>query len=73
MSSTHGTAKMTKAEYNDLSPKMKGYACYMFGAWSEAGEWLKSCPFDKDKQSMEHGFFMQGEFAAMLEAMECDD
>lgn len=71
MSNTYGTVRMTETEYNELSPKMKGYACYMFGAWPEAGEYLKRCPYDENSQPAEHSEFRQGEFAAMLEAQDC--
>ena len=73
MSDTYGTAKITEVEYNALSPKMKGYACYMFGEWPDAGEHLKRCPFNKDEQPMEYSEFQQGEFAAMLEAQDIDE
>ncbi len=71
--SDYGTHLMTQVEYEALSPKMKGYACYMFGEWPGAGEWLKKCPFNKDAQPMEYSEFGQGEFAAMLEAQDADD
>jgi hypothetical protein len=73
MDNTAGTVDMSRAEYDALSPKMKGYACYMFGAWPQAGEYLKECPFDEDGQPMEYSEFRQGEFAAMLECQDCED
>lgn len=72
MSETYGSAKMTKAEFDDLTPSMKGYACYMFGAWPDAGEWLKSCPFNEDDNPTDYSEFKRGEFAAMLEAQDLD-
>jgi hypothetical protein len=73
MNNTAGTIYMSRAEYDALSPKMKGYACYMFGARPQAGEYLKKCPFDEIRQPMEHSEFRQGEFAAMLYCQECEE
>jgi hypothetical protein len=70
---TAGTHLMTEAEYNALSSEMKGYACYMYGEWPGAGAWLKACPFDKERQPVEHAEFCKGEFAAMLVAQELED
>ena len=62
---------VTKEEFDALSPRMQGYAAYMFGARPGAGEHLKRCPYPEGHPLREE--FELGEFSAMRDCEELEE
>jgi hypothetical protein len=62
---------ITKAEWDKLSAKSRGYACYCQG--SLPGSELKDleCPYPMGTQEARD--FASGEFEAMMEAQDAED
>lgn len=72
MSTTAGTAAMTRAEYDALPPFEQGYATYMW-ACHEGSQVPNKCPYDALREATQKAEFERGEFAAILAVQDLDD
>lgn len=63
-----GVHRITRMEYDKLSPRGKGYVTYMQAAWNAD---IPPCPFAEG--SDERKAFAGGEFDAMLACQEAED
>ena len=63
---------MNLKEYEKLSPELKGFASYMYGAIPGMDIPDKN-PYCPDAHPHEHAEFEQGQFKGALEAQEADD
>lgn len=64
------TTRLTRAQYDALSPGGKGYACYMQAAWP-GSEIPDVNPYPAG--SPEAAQFAEGQQAAVIETLDVDD
>ena len=62
---------LTKAQWDKLSPRAQGYACYFQGSFP--GSELKdlTCPYPNGSKDAKE--FAAGEFTAMLDAQDSEE
>lgn len=60
---------LTKEQWDELTPKQKGYACYFQGEWNPVIPNRNPFPIG----TKEHGQFVEGEQAAVIACIDSEE